>query len=353
MVTSLRLRLFSLMISVFFLSACTGAYRESLEAGEAVIMNENARPTVINTDMAADDWMAILYLLMRPDVDVRAITVTGAGEAHCEPGVRHALDLAALAGRPDIPVTCGREIPLKGDQTFPAEWRDNVDNLFGLKLPKNPNTPAKEPAVKLLSQMIQEASGELSIVALGPLTNLGQLLEAQPGLAGQIAEIIIMGGAVNVPGNVSISSDNNNPKAEWNLFVDPYAAKIVFDSGAPITLIPLDATSEVPATIEYFERFKRERESPAAEFVYRVLATREEDLRAGYYYFWDPLAAAAFTNPEVVSYVQMPLMVEEVEGSNRGATFISEDGALVNVAVDADQSRFEDLFSSILNGRSP
>lgn len=353
MVTTLWLRLFPLMISLLFLTACTNDFKESLVAGEAVILNESARPIVIDTDMAADDWMAILYLLMRPDVDVRAITVTGAGEAHCEPGVRHALDLAALAGRPDIPVTCGGDSPLNGDQTFPAEWRDNVDNLFGLQLPKNPNTPAKEPAVQLLGQIIQEAVGELSIVALGPLTNLGQLLETQPELAGQIAEITIMGGAVYVPGNVGISSDINNDKAEWNLFVDPHAARIVFDSGAPISLIPLDATNEVPATIDYFERFKQDRESPAAEFVYQVLATREDDLRAGLYYFWDPLAAVAFTNPEVVSYEQMPLIVEKTEGPDRGATLVSEDGMLANVAVDADQSRFEDLFLLVLNGRSP
>ncbi len=353
MVIILRFKFFSLMIPLLFLVACTNVFEESLEAGEPVILNEHARPIIIDTDMAADDWMAILYLLMQPDVDVRAITVTGAGEAHCEPGVRNALDLTALAGRPEIPVTCGGETPLQGSQTFPKEWRDNVDNLFGLRLPKNPNGPAEEKVLNLLSQAIHEAAGELSIVALGPLTNLGQFFEAKPEMAAQIADIFIMGGAVNVPGNVSISADINNDKAEWNIFVDPRAAQLVLDSGAPITLIPLDATNQVPATINYLNRLNKNRETPSAEFVYRVLATREDDLRAGYYYFWDPLAAVAFTNPEVGSYKQMPLMVTEMEGPDRGATLESEDGALVNVAVDADRSQFEDLFLSTLNRRSP
>ena len=95
---------------------------------------------MIDTDMAGDDWLAILYLLSRPEVEVEGITVTGTGEAHCEPGVGHALELVALAGEPDIPVACGRETPLSGD-TFPDEWREGVDALLGHDLPDDLNSP--------------------------------------------------------------------------------------------------------------------------------------------------------------------------------------------------------------------
>jgi pyrimidine-specific ribonucleoside hydrolase len=78
-------------------------------------------PAIIDTDMAGDDWMAILFLLQRPDVNVIAITVTGTGEAHCGPGIRHALDLVLLAGRPKVPVTCGHEMPVIGNHAFPME----------------------------------------------------------------------------------------------------------------------------------------------------------------------------------------------------------------------------------------
>ena len=81
----------------------------------ALLSGLTPRPVIIDTDMAGDDWLAILYLLNRPDVSVQAITVTGTGEAHCGPGIKHALSLTALAGQPDIPVSCGRETPLQGD----------------------------------------------------------------------------------------------------------------------------------------------------------------------------------------------------------------------------------------------
>ena len=86
--------------------------------------------------MASDDVMAILYLLSRPDVSIRAITISGTGETHCEPGVRNALGLVALAGKADIPVACGREKPLQGDTEFPAAWRAGVEKIRGVTLPK-------------------------------------------------------------------------------------------------------------------------------------------------------------------------------------------------------------------------
>jgi pyrimidine-specific ribonucleoside hydrolase len=346
-------RLFPLMISLLILVACSNEFDEPLEAGQPVALAKNARPMVIDTDMAADDWMAILYLLKRPDVDVRAITVTGAGEAHCDPGVHNALNLAALAGRPNIPVTCGRTTPLLGDHTFPVAWREDVDELSGLQLPENPGEPAVEPAVKLLSQAIQEASGELVIVALGPLTNLGQLLDARPELADQIANIVIMGGAVEVPGNVGPSSEVDNNEAEWNIYIDPHAAQLVLESGATISLIPLDATNHTPVTIDFVERIQEDRATSSTEFVYRLLSKKEDDVQAGYYYFWDPLAAVASTNPDVVSFVEMPLMVEEEEGPVSGDTRFSEDGTMVNVAINADRTRFEELFLQALNEGTP
>jgi pyrimidine-specific ribonucleoside hydrolase len=88
--------------------------------------------------MALDDWLAIMYLLQHSGVEVRAITVTGTGEAHCDPGTQNALNLLALAGNPDVPVACGREAPLTGDHTFPQSWRDSVDAMAGLRSPPTP-----------------------------------------------------------------------------------------------------------------------------------------------------------------------------------------------------------------------
>ena len=132
------------LLLLVLLIGCTGTSTRLLDPIMPKPLTEDALPVIIDTDMAADDWIAILYLLMRSDVDILAITVTGAGEAHCAPGIRNALALAALAGRPEIPVSCGRETPLAGQHTFPEEWRTRVDDLLGLSLPENPGSAATE-----------------------------------------------------------------------------------------------------------------------------------------------------------------------------------------------------------------
>jgi inosine-uridine nucleoside N-ribohydrolase len=311
----------------------------------------DAQPFIVDTDMAPDDWLAILCLLGRPEVEVKAITVTGAGEAHCAPGVRHALGLVALAGRPDIPVTCGRETPLQGDHVFPTSWRERVDNLLDLSLPENPNAPANESAVELLMRTVQESSRPVHILALGPLTNVAEVLKAEPSLIENVQRITIMGGAVHVPGNVGPSSDIDNSVAEWNIYVDPHAAAVVFHSGAPVTLVPLDATNHAPLTMNFYRRLERDRETPVAQFAYLVLSSLMDFIRGGAYYFWDPLAAAIATDGSLAAYEEQPLLVIEEEGPQSGRTMVHEDGHLIRVAVSADRDRFERLFLDALNGR--
>jgi pyrimidine-specific ribonucleoside hydrolase len=309
------------------------------------------RQVVIDTDMAPDDWMAILYLLMHPQVEVQAVTVTGAGEAHCRPGVRHALDLVALAGQPHVPVTCGRATPLRGDREFPRAWRARVDNLFGLQLPRSVKEPSAVSAVELLGQIIRSDPGRVEIIALGPLTNLGELLLREPALPGQIAFVTIMGGAVRVPGNVGRGGGVGDGPAEWNLHVDPYATRLVLGLGRAVLLIPLDATNHVPMTTTFLERIAADHSTPAADFVYQTLEARRTDVEAGRLYFWDPLAAVALTNPEVVTIEELPLLVRQEDGPAAGQTYIDPAGSPVRVALGARQAAFEGLFLDTLNGR--
>lgn len=313
----------------------------------------DAKPVVIDTDMAADDWLAILYLLGRSDVDVKAITVTGAGEAHCSAGTQNALDLVALAGRPEIPVACGREVPLEGDHTFPTEWRERVDNLLGLTLPENSRAVSSESAVEMLTRIIQGSPRRVHLIVLGPLTNVGEALQAEPALVMNLEMITVMGGAVKVAGNVGSSSSIENKVAEWNIYVDPRAAAEVFDSGAPITLVPLDATNYAPLTMDFYRRLEKDRTTSVAEFVYGVLAMQEENVRSGWYYFWDPLAAAIATEDGLGTFQEIPLVVIEEEGTESGRTLESERGAVIRVAMTADRERFETLFLDAVNGRFP
>lgn len=307
------------------------------------------RTIVIDADMGSDDWMAILYLLNRADVQIQAITVTGTGLAHAEPGARNALGLVALAGQPEIPVAAGRETPLAGDHSFPSDWRTDADMLSGLSLPSNPHAISSQSAVELLTSTIQSAPVKVTILALGPLTDIAELLQANPAVEENIEAIYIMGGAVDVPGNVGSSGVGiDNQTAEWNIYCDPHAASIVFESGVPITLIPLDATNHVPATSRFYNRMKNDHITPEATFVFDLLTKHKGQLNGGYY-FWDPLAAAILTENSLAAVETRQLIVVE-EGSESGRTQeVSEGGAAIRVAVNADRERFEQLFLDTLN----
>jgi inosine-uridine nucleoside N-ribohydrolase len=348
-----RLIVISSALILALLLGCATTASPPLEPVAPHVVAPDAQPVVIDTDMAADDWLAILYLLGRSDVDVQAITVTGAGEAHCAAGTRNARNLVALAGRPEIPVACGREAPLEGDHAFPTAWRERVDGLLGLALPENSREASSEPAVDLLTRILQESPQKVHLITLGPLTNVGELLEAEPGLVMNLERITVMGGAVEVAGNIASSSNIENEVAGWNFYVDPRAAAQVFDSGAPITLVPLDATNHVPVTMAFYKRLERDRTTSIAEFVYRVLAAQEEYIRLGSYYFWDPLAAAIATEEGLGTFQEKSLIVVEVEGAQSGRTLESERGVTVQVALSADRERFEALFLDAVNGRLP
>jgi pyrimidine-specific ribonucleoside hydrolase len=135
--------------------------------------------------------------------------------------------------------------------------------------------------------------------------------------------------------------------------VDPRAAAEVFGSGAPITLVPLDATNYVPVTIEFYRRLERDRTTSVAEFVYRVLAAQEEYVRLGSYYFWDPLAAAIATEDGLGTFREISLVVIEEEGAESGRTLETKMGFVIRVAMTADRERFETLFLNAVNGRLP
>ena len=109
--------------------------------------------------------------------------------------------------------------------------------------------------------------------------------------------VYIMGGAFDVPGNIALSKVGiDNTVAEWNIFIDPHAAAVVLKSGIPVTFVPLDATNQAPITEDFYNRLGKERSTRAAEFVYRLLTRQFDFIRAGLYWFWDPLTAVISTD---------------------------------------------------------
>ncbi len=228
--------------------------------------------------MISDDWMATLFVLNDPRFEVQAITVSGTGfAADCPAAVLAAQGMLGLTEYGDVPIACGSETPLVGDNAPPEDWRTTLETVEALGLPEG-GTVVEDDAVTLFTTTVQNSPEPITVLALGPLTNIGAALEATPELVDNIEMIYVMGGAVDVEG--SHVSDANTT-AEWNIFSDPHAAKLTFDSGAPITLVPLDATNEVPVTPEFVERLEAEKASPAAEFVAALLANNMESIECG------------------------------------------------------------------------
>lgn len=323
-----------------------------LEAGALPHLLVDAQPTIIDTDMAPDDWMAIHYLLRRPDVDVKAITVAGTGETHCVPGVQNALNLAGLAGRPEVSVACGRETPLEGDHIFPTAWRDRADTLAGLSIATNPKPASQQKAFQLLASTIQSLPSKVVIITLGPLTNLAETLQYNPSLVDKVKMVYVMGGAFDVPGNIALSNAGiDNSVAEWNIFIDPHAAAVVLKSGIPVTFVSLDATNQTPITEDFYNRLGKERSTPAAEFVYRLLTRQFDMIRAGLSWFWDPLTAVISTDESLGTFAERSVTVVEEEGPESGAMRVTENGSSVRIAMTVDSQRFETLFLDVLNGQ--
>ena len=336
---------------VVLTAACfvTGCGGQNLAPDAGLIEIQTPKPVVFDTDMAHEDMFAALFLLSHPNVDVKAITVSGTGEAHCGPGVAHALGLVELSGHKDIPVSCGKETPLSGNHVFPATWRQAVDDAYGVEMPSGGMT-SPQSASESIIDVVRGSNESITIVAVGPLTNIAEALEIAPEIRANIREIYIMGGAVDVEGNVGNSGVGiQNEYAEWNIYIDPVAANIVFQSGIPITLVPLDATKYVPITRNFYKALDKNRTTPASNLVYELLGANLDFVDSGGFQFWDSLTAAIFTDPGIASFQDMDLVVVEEEGSESGRTKEDASGAKIKVAVGARQDTFEQLFLTILN----
>ncbi len=294
---------------------------------------------IIDTDVAPDDLIALASILRDPSVEILAITVTGTGEAHCEPGMRvvRAIVTALLDG--PIPVACGPEQPLGDAQPFPAEWRAGVDAGSGLTLP----SPAFEPDPRSAQQVIVDFAGvefdagrRLRLLTLGTMTNLAGALELDAELPGKVG-VYSMLGAVAVPGNVEVGPE---PVAEWNAHADPTAASRVLEAGFDLTLVPLDATNDVPLTQELLDNLAADHAAGPADLVFELL-TRNPFMVEGGFYLWDPLAAGVIRNPDFVTTSGATIRVVEGAGPDGGRLREDAAGAEVVFADSADRARFE------------
>lgn len=327
----------------------TGCGVQNIALDPTLIKIGTPKPVILDVDMAHEDMFAALFLLSHPNVEVKAITVSGTGEAHCGPGVQNALGLVAASGKEDIPVTCGRETPLAGSHEFPAEWRQAADDAYGVTIPTG-GVASNLSAPDLIIDTIQNSNEPISIVAVGPLTNIAEAIQKEPGITENIKEVYVMGGSVEVEGNVGNSGVGiQNKYAEWNIYIDPTAANIVFSSGAPIILVPLDATRDVPVTRNFYRALEKNQSTPSAHLVYEVLTANLDFVDNGGFQFWDSLTAAIFTDQSIAKFKEVELTVVEEEGPESGRTARTSGGPKIKVAMSADRKVFEGIVLTIWN----
>lgn len=307
------------------------------------------RALLLDTDVAADDLVAMAFLVSSPSVELVGITVSGTGEAHCAGGVDVVLRLLERLEAPDIPVACWRETPLEGTHAFPDAWREHVDAGSGLDLPPTDRHESASTAVELIRQLSSEHA-DLHVLTTGPLTNLADALLADPELGGRLGPVFVMGGALHVPGNlVCCGAPEGNSVAEWNVYVDPRATQVVVESGVMPSFISLDGTNQVPLTREFASQAMEGAETPARKVV-ADLFTANPFMTDGSFFLWDVLAAQVAAGYPVGTFSPARIVVEESEGPESGFTRPTDGTPNIQYLSTADAEAAHATLLGILNG---
>jgi pyrimidine-specific ribonucleoside hydrolase len=294
-------------------------------------------PIVIDCDPGHDDAIAILLALASPEVELVAVT-TVAGNQTLEKTTHNALKVLELAGRADVPVAAGAERPLRRELRTAAHVHGE-SGLDGPDLPEPTAAPVAAHAADLLAELIRPG---VVLVPTGPLTNVALLLERHPGVTGRLERIAWMGGAIG-EGNVT-------PAAEFNAFVDPEAAAVVFGSGIEVTMIGLDVTHKALFTRAHADRLRGAGKAGRAVAELSDFFQRFHESRYGFdgSPIHDALAVAVVIDPSLVETVECNVSIETASELCDGRTVVDRwhvTGLPPNakVGVDVDAERFLEL----------
>ncbi|MFL9627922.1 pyrimidine-specific ribonucleoside hydrolase RihA [Aeromonas jandaei] len=301
-----------------------------------------ALPVILDCDPGHDDAIALILALASPELKVLAVT-TSAGNQTPDKTLNNALRILTLLGRNDIPVAAGAPKPLARELII----ADNVHGESGLDGPKLPDpafAPQAMTGIELMARCLRESAEPVTLVPTGPLTNIALLLAAHPELKSKIARIVLMGGAAG--------AGNWTPAAEFNIYVDPEAADMVFKSGIPITMCGLDVTHEAQVMDEDIERV-RAITNPVAQCVAGLLdffMIYHRDPKWGFAGapLHDPCTIAWLLNPALFHGVECRVDIETRGEHTVGMTVVDRYGlsgkpANALVLLGLDRAGFIDL----------
>lgn len=295
-----------------------------------------ARPVVVDTDLGADDLLALAAILSRRDLSVVAITVAGNGLVHCAAGVTIAAQLVEVAGIGPIPIGCGATQPGPTGVAFPDEWRTAADHASGVaaRLPAaDPGTPRSAPQV--LIDALTTSDQRVTVLALGPLSNIAFLVESAATPREQVAGIVAMAGIVDDPAVDGVG--------EWNAAVDPGAVATVLSSGLPVTIVTSDAvpagTIRVPASAACT--------SATCELAAAVVGANAPILPS----WWDAYAALFAIEPSLATATSDGAFGIDMEGPEAGRLRPLSDGPTVRVVTRLDAEAADALLASTLTSQ--
>jgi inosine-uridine nucleoside N-ribohydrolase len=268
---------------------------------------------IIDTDPGVDDAFALLLAMRSPELKIEGITAV-AGNAPLELTLPNALRMVEIAGRTDIPVAAGAKGPL-ARRLVTAAYAHGDNGLGGAVFPEPELKPVSEPAAEFIRATVRKHPGDLTLITVGPLTNVATALNMDSELVGMIRGIVMMGG--------SLSGGNITPAAEFNVYVDPEAARIVFQSGIPVTMVGLDVTRKTSLTDEH-ARALESAQNPVSQAAAKIARhaidhTREQGFLAGPN-MHDSLAVAAYLDPSLLKWKEYYVDVETAGELTAGET---------------------------------
>jgi inosine-uridine nucleoside N-ribohydrolase len=305
-------------------------------------------PVVVDLDLDSSDIAALAVLLRDEALDIRAILLDGTGLVHCAPGLRNTSYLLGQFGITGIPIACGREDAGPDGRPFPADWRVGPDTAWGIDIAPQISTGIPPEAATLLARVLTESEEPLTIVALGPWTNLEDALAADPGLAARIKAIHAMAGTVDTPGNVIIDDVTADDRLEWNVAADPSSVAAVMATRIPIAIVPLDATDDVPVPPDLVDRLATDHVAAGADLTYELLVREPGRTTDPGQQLWDELAALTVSQPDLVTWQDAALAISPDGRLDRSAT-----GRPVRFATAADRPTTEAALLAALRKGPP
>jgi purine nucleosidase len=330
----------------------------------SILGSATPKKIIFDTDPGTDDAMALMLALNSPELDVRAITVVP-GNVTATQGLENALRMVSLANRCDIPVAGGAQHPLF-QKLITAEFWHGKNGLANIELPPAKCKVDGHFGPDLIIQLVHASPHEITLVPVGPLTNIALAVLRDPSIVPLVKEVVLMGG--------SISGGNVNAAAEANIYNDPEAAQIVFQAGWPLTMVGLDVGDKTLLSQKYLDQLNL-KHGPVNDFIHGVaqyLIALSAKFGSSGTPMYDPLAVGVAIDASLVKAPAMHVEVETRGEFTRGETVANRRGAVernvlhgdryviegveqvspnAKVCTDVDASRFLQMFVSRIQGK--